>query len=173
MVESLCISRWTWLSMLLPDENFANVAECDSFSRCFTMTSQAFHSAMTFWYRRAMSSSTCRQTDKTLKCWSSLKDSIKNEWKPEGKNESKCNVSNQKPEGSWSPLARAQITVKCHDWNSMMLHRKSQLGIYCREQTITVDARKDSYRHLYTLSTVPWCCSGKNHRCHWLWNLTQ
>lgn len=61
MVESLWMSLWTWLSMLLPDENLASVAECDSFSRCFTMTSQAFHSAITFWYLRAMSASTCRQ----------------------------------------------------------------------------------------------------------------
>lgn len=70
MVESLWMSRWTWLSMLLPDENLASVAECDSFSRCFTTTSQAFHSAITFWYLRAMSASTCTQRHpETLPCW--------------------------------------------------------------------------------------------------------
>lgn len=50
-VESLWTSRRTWLSMLLPEESLAKMADCISFSRCLTITSQAFHSRITCWYR--------------------------------------------------------------------------------------------------------------------------
>ena len=51
MVESRWMSHRTWLSMLLPDDSLAKMADCISFSLCLTITSQAFHSFIVCWYR--------------------------------------------------------------------------------------------------------------------------
>lgn len=66
-VESRWTSRSTWLSMLLPDESLAKMADCISFSRCLTITSQAFHSRITCWYRSLIFTSICNGGVETLK----------------------------------------------------------------------------------------------------------
>ena len=69
-VESLWTSRRTWLSMLLPDDSLAKMADCISFSLCFTITSQAFHSLSTCWYRSLIFTSIFSQGTETLmKMW--------------------------------------------------------------------------------------------------------
>lgn len=51
--------------MLLPDESLAKMADCISFSLCFTITSQAFHSLITCWYRSLIFTSICNHRTKT------------------------------------------------------------------------------------------------------------
>lgn len=53
--------------MLLPEESLAKMADCISFSLCFTITSQAFHSRITCWYRSLIFTSICNRSVKTLK----------------------------------------------------------------------------------------------------------
>lgn len=87
------MSLRTWLSILLPDDNLAKMADCISFSRCFTMTSQAFHSLITCWYLAVIFSSIYKTNIAQWKNCSWLKRNtllhsysvffIKNEFLPE------------------------------------------------------------------------------------------
>lgn len=70
------MSLRTWLSILLPDDNLAKMADCISFSRCFTMTSQAFHSLITCWYLAVIFSSIYKTNIEQWKNCSWLKRNI-------------------------------------------------------------------------------------------------